>query len=51
MNEARRLLAILYSARGNKTGAAKELENYLKLAPNTPDAERLRATIKQLKGN
>ncbi len=49
MNEARRLLAILYSARGNKTGAAKELENYLKLAPNTPDAERLRATIKQLK--
>jgi len=51
MNEARRLLAILYSARGNKSDAAKELETYLKLAPNAPDAQRLRETIKQLKGS
>ena len=51
MNEARRLLAILYSARGNKSDAAKELETYLKNAPNTPDAQRLKATIKQLKGS
>lgn len=50
MNEGRRLLAILYSSRGNKGEAAKELETYLKLAPNAPDAERLRATIRQLKG-
>lgn len=51
MNEARRLLAILYTSRGNKSEAAKVLETYLKIAPKTPDANRLRATIKQLKGS
>lgn len=29
--------------------AADELENYLRLAPNAPDAERVRGTIKQLR--
>ena len=51
MNEGRRLLAILYSSRGNKSAAANELEDYLKVAPNAPDAERLRNTIKQLKSD
>lgn len=30
--------------------AADELETYLKLAPNAPDAERIRATIKDMRG-
>ena len=51
MNEARRLLAILYSARGNKSEAARTLEVYLKNAPETNDAQRLKATIKQLKSD
>ena len=38
-----------YTSRGAKTQAAAQLEAYLKLAPNTPDAEQLRATIRQLK--
>lgn len=50
MKEAHRLLAIIYSSSGDKTGAAEELETYLKLAPNTPDAEQLRKVILQLKG-
>ena len=49
MKEAHRLLAIIYSSRGAKTKAAAQLEAYLKLAPNAPDAEKLRATIRQLK--
>jgi tetratricopeptide (TPR) repeat protein len=49
MKEAHRLLAIIYTSRGAKTQAAKQLEAYLKLAPNAPDAEKLRATIRQLK--
>jgi tetratricopeptide (TPR) repeat protein len=50
MKEAHRLLAIIYSSRGAKKQAAAELEAYLKLAPDAPDAEKLRATIQQLKG-
>jgi Tfp pilus assembly protein PilF len=49
MKEAHRLLAIIYTSRGAKTQAVAQLEAYLKLAPNTPDAEKLRATIRQLK--
>jgi Tfp pilus assembly protein PilF len=49
MKEAHRLLAIIYTSRGAKTKAAAQLEAYLKLAPNAPDAEKLRATIRQLK--
>lgn len=49
MKEAHRLLAIIYTSRGAKTQAVAQLEAYLKLAPDTPDAEKLRATIRQLK--
>lgn len=50
MKEAHRLLAILYSVKGDKKRAADELETYLRLAPTTPDAEHLRTVIRQLKG-
>jgi tetratricopeptide (TPR) repeat protein len=49
MKEAHRLLAIIYTSRGAKTQAIAQLEAYLKLAPNTPDAEQLRTKIRQLK--
>ena len=49
MKEAHRILAIIYTSRGAKTQAVAHLEAYLKLAPDTPDAEKLRATIRQLK--
>ena len=49
MKEAHRILAIIYASRGARKQAADELEAYLKLAPDTPDAEKLRATIRQLK--
>lgn len=49
MKEAHRILAIIYSSRGDKKKAAEELEAYLKLAPNTPDAEKLREQIKRLR--
>jgi Flp pilus assembly protein TadD len=51
MKEAHRLLAIIYSTRGDKKRAATELETYLRLAPTTPDAEQLRKVIQQLKGS
>ncbi len=50
MKEAHRLLAILYSAKGDKKQSADELETYLRLAPTTPDAEQLRTVIRRLKG-
>ena len=49
MKEAHRILAIIYSSRGAKKQAAAELEVYLKLAPDAPDAEKLRTTIRKLK--
>lgn len=49
MKEAHRMLAIIYSARGAKKEAAGELETYLKLAPNTPDAEKLKEQIRKLR--
>lgn len=49
MKEAHRVLAIIYSSRGAKKQAAKELETYLKLAPDTPDAEQLKEMIRRLK--
>jgi tetratricopeptide (TPR) repeat protein len=49
MREAYRLLAIIYSYSGDKERAAGALETYLKLAPNAPDAEQLRQTLKRLK--
>ena len=50
MKEAHRLLAIIYSSRGDKKRAAAELETYLKLAPNAPDAEQLRRVARQFRG-
>jgi Flp pilus assembly protein TadD len=50
MKEAHRLLAIIYSSRGDKKRAAAELEMYLKLAPNTPDAEQLRQAARRFRG-
>jgi tetratricopeptide (TPR) repeat protein len=49
MKEAHRILAIIYSARGDKKQAADHLEEYLKLAPNVADAEKLREKIRQLR--
>jgi len=49
MKEAHRLLAIIYSSRGDKKQAADQLETYLKLAPNVPDADQLREKIRQLR--
>ena len=49
MKEAHRILAIIYSSKGSKKKAADELEAYLKLAPNTPDAEKLKAQIQKLR--
>jgi Flp pilus assembly protein TadD len=50
MKEAHRLLAIIYSSRGDKKNAITELETYLKLVPTTPDAEQLKKVIQRLKG-
>lgn len=49
MVEAHRLLAIIYSSKGDKKRAAAQLEKYLELNPNTPDAEQLRKVIEQFK--
>jgi len=49
MKEAHRMLAIIYASRGANKQAADELEAYLKLAPNTPDAEKLKEKIRQLR--
>ncbi|MCM3869321.1 MAG: tetratricopeptide repeat protein [Pyrinomonadaceae bacterium] len=49
MKEAHRILAIIYTSRGAKKQAADELEAYLKLAPDAPDAKKLKDMILQLK--
>jgi Flp pilus assembly protein TadD len=49
MKEAHRILAIIYTSRGDKKQAAAELEAYLKLAPDARDAEKLKDMIRQLK--
>lgn len=49
MKEAHRILSIIYSARGDNKKSLKELEEYVKLAPNAPDLEQLKARIIQLK--
>ncbi len=51
MKEAHRILAIIYSSRGAKKQAAKALETYLKLAPDTPDADQIKESIRRLKEN
>jgi len=50
MREAHRILAIIYSVRGDKKRQLNELETYLRLAPKSPDAEQIRQVISQLKG-
>jgi Flp pilus assembly protein TadD len=49
MKEAHRILAIIYAARGAKKEAAAEIEAYLKLAPDTPDAAKLKEMLQRLK--
>lgn len=51
MKEPHRVLAIIYSARGDKKHAVVELETYLRLAPTAADAEQLRQVIQKLKGS
>ncbi len=50
MAEAHKYLGGIYWGRKEYKRAADELETYLKLAPKAPDAERMRATIKTLRG-
>lgn len=50
VKEAHRILAIIYSSRGDKNRAADELEAYLRLAPNAKDADDLRKVVQQLRG-
>ena len=49
MAEGHRILAIIYSSRGEKKRAAAELETYLQILPTAPDAEQLRAVLQKLK--
>jgi tetratricopeptide (TPR) repeat protein len=49
MKEAHRILAIIYISRGAKKQAATELEAYLKMAPTAPDADKLKAKLRELK--
>jgi Tfp pilus assembly protein PilF len=51
MKEAHRILAIIYVSRGAKKQAADELEAYLKLFPETPDADKLKEKILQLRAS
>jgi Flp pilus assembly protein TadD len=49
MKEAHRMLAIIYASRGARKQAADQLDAYLKLAPDTPDAQRLKDKIRELR--
>ncbi len=51
MKEAHRILAIIYTDRGDKKQAAGELEAYLKLTPDAPDADKLKDMIRQLRAS
>ena len=50
LKEGHRLLAIIYSTRGDKKRQVAELETYLKLAPNAKDADQLKALVERLRG-
>lgn len=50
MVEAHRILAIIYSSKGDKKRAAAEIDAYLKINPNAPDAEQLQKISAQMKG-
>ncbi|HXT63031.1 MAG TPA: tetratricopeptide repeat protein [Pyrinomonadaceae bacterium] len=47
--QAHYFLAGIYWRNGNYRRAADELETYLKLAPNAPDADKTRTTIRELR--
>lgn len=49
MAQAHKLLGALYWQKGQFKQAADQLEVYLKLAPNAPDAQRIRTTVKELR--
>ncbi|HEX8176695.1 MAG TPA: tetratricopeptide repeat protein [Pyrinomonadaceae bacterium] len=49
MAQAHKLLGGLYWQKGQFKQAAEQLEFYLKLAPNAPDASRIRTTVKELR--
>lgn len=49
MKEAHRMLASISLEKGDDKRALAELETYLKLAPNAPDADKLRETVDQLR--
>jgi Flp pilus assembly protein TadD len=49
MAQAHKLLGGLYWQKGQFKQAAEQLEVYLKLAPNAPDASRIRTTVKELR--
>ena len=49
MKEAHRILAIIYASRGANKQAADQLDAYLKLAPNAPDAQKLKDKLRQLR--
>jgi len=49
MKEAHRVLSIIYGSRGDNKKSLKELEAYVKLAPDAADIEQLKARIAQLK--
>ncbi len=50
LKEGHRLLAIIYSTRGDKKRQVAELETYLRLAPNAKDADQLKALVQRLRG-
>ena len=49
LSQAHYYLGGIYWHKQDYKRAAEELETYLRLAPNAPDAERIRATIKDLR--
>lgn len=51
MREAHRVLSIIYANRGDNKKCLRELEAYVKLTPNAPDVEKLKARIAELKAN
>lgn len=51
LNEVYLQRARVYERRGNKEGAARELENYLKAEPEAKNAAVVRATIARLRGS
>jgi tetratricopeptide (TPR) repeat protein len=46
--QAHFLLAQIYKAKGDSSGQANQLREYLKIAPNSPDAAGIKGTLSQL---